>query len=216
MVGVILAGGLSRRMQGPEKALLELAGKPLISHAADVLAKQVRIVLINANGDHARFAFTGLPVQADTVPGFAGPLAGVLAGMRWCEHNAKFATHVLTVAADTPLFPADLAQRFLAELAHVGAEERSTAICLAESGGNRHPVFGLWPVCLADDLEHFLVAEDQQKVMLFARRYRLVMVDFPFLDGEKTRIDPFFNINTPQDLEMAGGLIKTIMESVRP
>jgi len=208
IVGVILAGGLSRRMEGPEKSLMVMDSKPLITHVATRLKEQIDVALINANGDPERFAFANLPVQADTVPGFAGPLAGVLAGMRWCMKHAPGASHIVTVAADTPLFPDNLVSAFRSAM--LAAREPEKTICLAQSGGNRHPVFGLWPISIADDLERFLVEEDQQKVMLFAKRYQLELIDFPFLDGKKGEVDPFFNINTPGDLIEAEQLMRNV------
>lgn len=200
IIGAILAGGLSRRMEGPEKTLLELAGQPLVQCIRDRLAAQCDDIILNANGDPARFAFLGLPVQSDTVEGFAGPLAGVLATMDWCAENRPAATHVLTVAGDTPFFPADYAASMKAALA---AEDDPETICLAFSGGNRHPTFGLWPLSLREALRRFLVEEGERKVMLFAGRYNLVKVDFALApDGS----DPFFNINTPQDLKQAAGM----------
>ena len=199
-VGAILAGGLSRRMEGPEKTLLELDSQPLVQRIRDRLAAQCGDILLNANGDPARFAFLDLPVQADTVEGFAGPLAGVLAAMDWCAENRPTATHVLTVAGDTPFFPADYCARMQKALAEQNDPE---TICLAFSGGNRHPTFGLWPLRLRVPLHDFLVREGERKVLLFAQRYNLVKVDFALAaDGS----DPFFNINTPQDLEQAAGM----------
>ncbi|MCB1423304.1 MAG: molybdenum cofactor guanylyltransferase MobA [Nitratireductor sp.] len=200
IAGAILAGGLSRRMEGPEKTLLELDGQPLVQRIRDRLADQCGGIILNANGDPARFAFLGLPVQGDTVEGFAGPLAGVLAAMDWCAENRPSATHVLTVAGDTPFFPADYAARMKTALA---AEDDPETVCLAYSGGNRHPTFGIWPLCLRAALRRFLVEEGERKVMLFAGRYNLVKVEFPLAEDGS---DPFFNINTPQDLEQAAGM----------
>jgi molybdopterin-guanine dinucleotide biosynthesis protein A len=197
-VGLVLAGGLSRRMGGPEKAFLPLAGKPLIGHVIDRLAKQVDAVVINANGDPARFAAFALPVIADTIPGFAGPLAGILAAMRWTAHRHPTVTHVISVAADTPFFPADLAARLSQA---VGQNRR--AIALASSGGNRHPVFGCWPVALADELEAFLNSGQGGKVMLFARAHAVEEVPFAEIEMGGKKLDPFFNINTPEEFETA-------------
>lgn len=203
LVGVILAGGLSRRMEGAEKTLLDLAGQPLIGHICSRFAAQCGELIVNANGDPGRFAFLDLPVQGDTVDGFAGPLAGVLAAMDWCNKHRPAATHVVTVAGDTPFFPADYVSRLKTALA---VERKSETICLAYSGGNRHPTFGLWPIALREALRRFLVEEGERKVMLFAQRHNLVKVDFPLApDGS----DPFFNINTPQDMQQAEQMIGT-------
>ncbi len=194
LLGVILAGGLSRRMEGPEKSLLELNGKTLVCHVADHLTQQTDKVILNANGDASRFAELGLEVQKDTVDGFMGPLAGVLAGMRWAEENTK-ATHIITAAADTPFFP----DTYVAEML-INAIRETAEIALASSNGRRHPVFGLWPIKLADELESFLVDENNRKVMLFVERYPNCQVGFENL---KNDVDPFFNVNTPDDMVKA-------------
>lgn len=195
LTGVILAGGLSRRMGEQEKSLLELGGKPIISHVIDRLKSQTGKILINANGDPARFSSFNLPVQADTVEGFAGPLAGILAGMHWCKTNAPECKYVLSVASDTPFFPDTLAEKLLANI-----PKDQHAIALASSDSRRHPVFGLWSISLADDLRKFLVDEENRKVMLFVERYPNCIVDFEFETS-----DPFFNVNTPEDLAVAQG-----------
>lgn len=202
ILGVILAGGLSRRMGGPEKSLMQLAGKPLIAHVRDRLAPQVARLIVNANGEGGRFAFLGLPVQADTIPGYAGPLAGILAGMRWAQHNAPSLDFIVTAATDTPFLPLDLVAR-LTEATQLAED----CIALAFSGGNRHPVFGLWPVALADDLEAFLRSGQGGKVMRFVARHRMIAVEFAFAAAGKAALDPFFNVNTPEDLDMASGLL---------
>ncbi|MEM7069207.1 MAG: molybdenum cofactor guanylyltransferase MobA [Pseudomonadota bacterium] len=192
LLGVVLAGGLSRRMEGPEKSLLELGGIKLITHVTNRLNKQVNSVVINANGDPKRFDFLKLPIVPDTVEGFAGPLAGVLAGMRWAADNTD-ASHVITAAADTPFFPHDYVSNMFSQ-----ARSTNSLIALAASNDRRHPVFGLWPVSLADALEAFLVEEKNRKVMLFVERYTNCLVEFPGDDP-----DPFFNINTPDDKQKA-------------
>ena len=195
-VGVILAGGLSRRMGGNEKSLLQLAGKHPISWVADAMSPQVSQLAVNANGDPARFDFLGLPVIADTVEGFVGPLAGVLAGMRWAK-ELQGVTHLVSAAADTPFLPSNLVRDLEAA---IGANDH---IAMAFSHERIHPVFGLWPIALADELEHFLVAEDKRKILEFANRYTLHTVSF-----DKPGTDPFFNINTPQDLAQAEEMAK--------
>lgn len=188
ILGLVLAGGLSRRMGGGDKVLMDLNGAPLISRVIERLAPQVDDLAVNANGDPARLDLTGLPIIADTLEGFAGPLAGLLAGMRWAESKA---THILTAATDTPFLPVDLVER----LADAGSPDH---ISMARSGTRIHPVFGLWPVSLADALHDFLVVEDKRKILEFANRFTLHEVTFPMGD-----VDPFFNINTPRDLEEA-------------
>jgi molybdopterin-guanine dinucleotide biosynthesis protein A len=194
VAGVILAGGQSRRMGGGDKGLLDLAGKPMLAHVIERLAPQVDRLAINANGDLARFAAFGLPVVADTVPNFAGPLAGVLAGMRWARTNAPSARWIATAAGDAPLLPRDLVARCIRAL-----EEVPGAIALAQSAGELHPVIGLWPVALADDLEARLAA-GVRKVLAWTDRHGTVPVPFPFVQVGGTALDPFFNANTPQEL----------------
>ncbi len=198
LLGVVLAGGLSRRMEGPEKSLLELNGKTLVCHVADRLKLQTSQIILNANGDASRFSELGLQVQADTVDGFVGPLAGVLAGMRWANKNTQ-ATHIITAAADTPFFP----DTYVAEML-INAINEKSEIALASSNNRHHPVFGLWPINLADDLEKFLVDEKNRKVMLFVERYSNCQVNF---DNPENDIDPFFNVNTPDDMKVAEEIV---------
>ena len=192
--GVILAGGRATRMGGGDKALKPVAGRPLLAHVIDRLAPQVEALALNANGDPARFAAFDLPVVADPVPDFAGPLAGVLAGMRWAE--AEGYSHVASAAADTPFFPRDL----VACLADALAPDKPIAMAATEDpvrGLSEHPTFGLWPVALADDLEDALTRGGLRKVIVWAARHGLARVVFDAADH------PFFNINTPGDLETA-------------
>ncbi|WP_421850948.1 molybdenum cofactor guanylyltransferase MobA [Oricola sp.] len=198
IAGAVLAGGQSRRM-GADKSQLLLGGVPLVERAAMRLAPQVAEVAINANGDPQRFANLGRPVIADIFTGFSGPLAGVHAAMCWAAGRNRGYTHVATVAADTPFFPLDLVLRLLA-----GAADGET-IAMASSGGNRHPVFGLWPVSLATDLGTWLTETDTYKVMAWVKRHRLEMCDFP-LDRDGT--DPFFNANTPEEFAAAERMLQ--------
>ena len=190
IAGVILAGGLSRRMGGGDKALLDVDGRSMLDITIGRLAPQVATIAINANGDPTRFSRYGLPVIADIIDGHAGPLAGVLTALRWAGPAGY--SHVATVASDTPFFPQDLVTRFAA--ASFGD---NGTIALAASGGHRHPVFGLWPVALADDLAEWMETTDTFKVLAWVRRHRLVETDFAIENG----IDPFFNANTPQELD---------------
>ncbi|MGI9353358.1 MAG: molybdenum cofactor guanylyltransferase MobA [Rhizobiaceae bacterium] len=192
VLGVVLAGGLSRRMGGAEKSLLNINDAPLIARVSDRLKQQVTGIIINANGNRDRFGFLNLPVTGDTVEGYAGPLAGVLAGMRWASENTN-ATHIITAAADTPFFPIDYADSMIAKTVRDNIQ-----IALASSNGRRHPVFGLWNLDLADELEDFLVKEEGRKVMLFVERHRNCLVEFEGSDP-----DPFFNVNTPDDMHLA-------------
>jgi molybdopterin-guanine dinucleotide biosynthesis protein A len=200
ITGVLLAGGQSRRMGGGDKCLLDLAGSPMLQRVIDRIAPQVGALAINANGDPSRFASFALPVIADTVEGFAGPLAGVLAGLRWSARAVPEATAVLTVSTDAPFLPRDLARRLSEAVA-----DRPGAIALATSGGNLHPVVGLWPVALTDDLEAQLKA-NVRKVLHWTARHPTVEVEFPFIKCMGRSVDPFFNANTPQDLAEARAL----------
>lgn len=202
-IGAVLAGGLSRRMSGPEKSLLLLEDKPLIQHVCERLQGQLNPVIINANGEPERFSFMQNAIQPDIVEGFAGPLAGVLSAMHWAKLNSPSAKRIITVAADTPFFPQNLIERFDAYLTPFDKTEKDQTICMAYSAGNRHPVFGSWPIHLFDELEDFLVKENERKVMLFAQRYSLIKVEFEFETINNVKFDPFFNINTPEDFEAA-------------
>jgi molybdopterin-guanine dinucleotide biosynthesis protein A len=198
--GIVLAGGLGRRMGAVDKPLLELAGTPMLARVIERLAPQVERIIINANGDPARFVRYGLPVVPDTIEGFAGPLAGILAGMRWSRQNFPEARFVVSVAADSPFFPIDLVLR-LAE--GCGRDERT--IALAASSAGTHPVFGLWPVALADDLETFLRSGEGGKILKFADRHLRLNVPFEDIElPDGTAVDPFFNVNTPEDAKRAG------------
>lgn len=201
VTGVILAGGQSRRMGGGDKGLLELAGKSMLAHVVCRLRSQVGRVIINANGDARRFATLGLPVVPDTVGGFAGPLAGVLAGMRWSAANAKDARWIVTAAADAPLLPSDLVARLMQ-----ATMERPSAIALAQSHGELHPVIGLWPLDLAEDLEEQL-GKGVRKVLDWTKRHGTVAVPFAPERVCGLDIDPFFNANTPSELEQLRAML---------
>jgi molybdopterin-guanine dinucleotide biosynthesis protein A len=192
VIGCILAGGLARRMGGGDKGLIRLGGRLVLDHVLDRLKPQVSQVMLNANGDPTRFAHYGLPVVPDSVEGFAGPLAGVLAGLEWARDNTQ-AEWVATAATDTPFFPVDFVTRMLAAIEAAGAD-----MACAASDGRHHPVFGLWPVRLAADLRHALVEEDVRKVDLWTARHKLVAVEFATQPH-----DPFFNVNRPEDVEEA-------------
>jgi molybdenum cofactor guanylyltransferase len=193
VVGAILAGGLARRMGGGDKGLVRVKGEPILGQVIERLAPQVDAVMLNANGDPARFADFGLPVAADSVQGYPGPLAGVLAGLEWTAANRPRARFVVTAAGDTPFLPRNL----VALLVGAMEAERSD-MAVAASGGRSHPVFALWPVALAEPLRQAIVGEEIRKVDRFTGRYRVAIAAF-----EDRPIDPFFNINTPEDLAEA-------------
>jgi molybdopterin-guanine dinucleotide biosynthesis protein A len=201
VTGVLLAGGRSRRMGGGDKGLLELAGRPMLGHVLNRLSAQVGSLVINANGNPSRFAAFGLPVVPDTVEGFAGPLAGVLAGMRWSAENTPKARWIVTAAGDAPLLPPDLVTKFLAAVA-----KDSKAIALAQSRDELHPVIGLWPIALAGDLETQLRA-GVRKVLDWTDRHGTVPVAFPPARICGIDIDPFFNANTPQELDQLRAML---------
>lgn len=198
--GVILAGGQATRMGGGDKCLKQINGRTLLDMAISRASGQTGALVINANGDAARFDAYGLPVVADTVPGYAGPLAGVLAGMQWARANAPDCSHILSIAGDTPFFPVTLAADLAAPL-----NEKTADIAIAASGGWAHPVFGLWPVALADALRTALAEEGLRKIRLFLDRYKWVEVPYP-----DAPFDPFFNINTPDDIKQAERLARDV------
>jgi molybdopterin-guanine dinucleotide biosynthesis protein A len=195
-LGVILAGGRSERMGGREKAMLSLAGRPMIAHVIERLVSQVERVVINANGDPVRFAGLGLPVIADTVGSFAGPLAGVLAGLTYSLEAAGGAD-IVTVAADTPFFPPDLVKT----LAHA-REHNAARIALAASPSGTHPTAGLWSVSLVSDIADFLHSGGR-KLGEWTDRHRPAIATFESYMVGGCRIDPFFNVNRPEDLVVA-------------
>ncbi|MDP2619949.1 MAG: molybdenum cofactor guanylyltransferase MobA [Hyphomicrobiales bacterium] len=202
-VGVALAGGLSRRMGGGDKSLKMLGGRTMLAHTIERLEPQVGRIVLNANGDPERFAAFAPPVVADPVAGFAGPLAGVLAGFDWTVDNAPEARWIVTAATDTPFFPGDLVSRFVAAAGH-----HETMIALAKSGGNLHPVFGLWPVALADDLRQWLTQGENRKVLAWVDRHEMVEVEFPGFSVAGELLDPFFNANTPDDMKVAEAILQ--------
>lgn len=197
VVGLLLAGGLSRRMGGGDKTLREVGGKPILDRVIERVRPQVSALVLNANGDPARFAAYGLPVIADSIADFAGPLAGVLAGLDWAAANRPDCDVVASVPTDAPFLPEDLVARLA-----TGMREAGAGLACAASGGQTHPVIGLWPVRLREDLRHALVDEGIRKVDVWTARHRLATVEF--LVG---RIDPFFNANRPEDLAAAEGLL---------
>jgi molybdopterin-guanine dinucleotide biosynthesis protein A len=198
VLGVLLAGGQARRMGGGDKCLRPLGGRPILTRVIERARPQCAMLVLNANGDPARFAAFGLPVEADLIEGFAGPLAGVLTGMEWARTHRLDLPWVTTVATDTPFFPQDLVTRLLAAVQDQGAD-----LACAASGGRAHPVFGLWPVRLAPALRHAMTDEGIRKVDVWTARYRLAQVDF-----STDPLDPFFNTNRPEDLAEAERLLR--------
>lgn len=206
-LGVILAGGLATRMGGEDKALLSVGGQTLLHRVIHRLQPQVAGIAVNANGDAARFDGFGLPVLPDSINGFPGPLAGVLAGLDWAAEQG--AESIVTVAADTPFFPANLVEVLqntaqglthpLVLAATPRGEEKTKS--MSRSGLIRHPTFGLWPVALRDDLR--VALEDGiKKVVIWTEKHDGREAVFPTDQG-----DPFFNVNTPEDLEAAEAMV---------
>ena len=198
VVGVLMAGGQSRRMGGGDKCLRPLAGTPILAHVIARATPQVGTLVLNANGDPARFSEFGLPVAADVVGGFAGPLAGVLTGLEWAAEHAPGCAWLASFATDAPFLPAELVARLLSAVEAEGAD-----LACAASDGRDHPVFGLWPLALSDDLRRAMVEEGVRKVDAWTARYRLARVDFPLVETPAGPLDPFFNTNRPEDLAEA-------------
>ena len=206
VVGVLLAGGQARRMGGGDKCLRQLGGGTILEYVIARARPQVAALVLNANGEPARFARFGLPVVADVVEGFAGPLAGVLTGMEWTRAHRPDCPWIATIATDTPFFPTDLVARLLAAAQEDGAE-----LACASSDGRAHPVFGLWPVRLAEELRAAMIEESVRKVDVWTARHRLVEVPFA-----TDPIDPFFNTNRPEDLAEAERLLDAMERHEQP
>jgi molybdenum cofactor guanylyltransferase len=194
--GVLLAGGLARRMGGGDKPMRHIGGRTILDRVIARLQPQCDGLVLNANGDPARFAAFGLPVIADTVEDFPGPLAGILAGLDWAAANRPEVAWVLSAAADCPFLPRDLVARL-----HRARTEAGAQLAVAASGDQSHPVIGLWSVELREQLRHALVVEDIRKIDRWTARYRLATVTWPVQP-----LDPFFNANTMDDIAEADRL----------
>ncbi|MGL5166597.1 MAG: molybdenum cofactor guanylyltransferase MobA [Afipia sp.] len=192
-LGVLLAGGLARRMGGGDKPMKTIGGRTILERVIKRLAPQCDGLILNANGNPARFASFGLPVVADTVEGFAGPLAGVLTALDWAATHRPDVEWVLSTATDCPFLPRDLVVR----LQHARIEE-GAQLAVAASGDQTHPVIGLWSVALRSELRHALVVEDIRKIDRWTARYKLATVTWP-----TEPLDPFFNANTVEDIAEA-------------
>lgn len=203
IAGLLLAGGLSRRMGGGDKALRPLGGRTLLERVIERLRPQVDMLVLNANGDPARFAGFGLPVVPDSIPDFAGPLAGVLAGLDWAAAHRPDCTLVASAPTDAPFLPHDLVSRLMQ-----GIEAEGADLACAASGSQPHPVIGLWPVRLRDELRRALLEEGIRKVDVWTGRYRVATVSFTDRMAELGPAgDPFFNANRPEDLDLAAALL---------
>jgi molybdopterin-guanine dinucleotide biosynthesis protein A len=196
-LGVLLAGGLARRMGGGDKPLKTIAGRTILERVIERLAPQCDGLILNANGDPQRFAFTGLPIVPDDVPGFAGPLAGILAALDWAAAHRPDLAWVASAAADSPFLPHDFVSRL-----HAARDAAGVPLACAESGGQAHPVNALWPVSLRADLRHALVVEDMRKIDRWTARHGIAQAAWP-----NAPVDPFFNANTPEDIGEAERLL---------
>src|SRR5829696_7540490 len=196
-LGVLLAGGLARRMGGGDKPLRTIAGRTILERVVARFAPQCDGLILNANGDPARFAVLGLTVVPDSVPDFAGPLAGILAALEWTAEHRPEIPYVASVAADTPFLPRDFVSRL-----HAARETAGTPLACAESGGQAHPANGLWRVPLREDLRQALVVEDMRKIDRWTARHGVARASWP-----AEPIDPFFNANTPEDIAEAERLM---------
>jgi molybdopterin-guanine dinucleotide biosynthesis protein A len=203
ILGVLLAGGQSRRMGGGDKNLRDLNGQSILNRVIESAEKQVDHLIINANGAPERFDEYKLPVVEDSVGGHQGPLAGILTGLEWASNYRPDVEWVMSFATDAPFFPEDLVEQLMNAIKIDQAD-----ISCATSKGRSHPVFALWPVRLKDDLHHALTVEEIRKIDRWTSRYHLVEVEF-----QAEPFDPFFNINRPEDLEKARLFIETDSES---
>jgi len=192
-LGLVLAGGLARRMGGGDKARIKIGGVMILQRVLSCLTPQCGGIIINANGDPQRFADTGLPVVADSVPDFAGPLAGILAGLDWAATHAPQSEWLVSAPGDCPFLPNDLVARL-----HQARLAAGTPLACARSGEWRHPVVALWPVALREDLRQALVDEGLHKIEIWTARHGIAIAEWP-----AEPIDPFFNVNTPEDAARA-------------
>jgi len=195
-LAVVLAGGLARRMGGGDKPLRLLGGRPLLDHVLERVAPQVAAVVLNANGDPARFLAYGLPVAPDGLPDYPGPLAGVLAGLDWAAEHRPDLPWLLSVPGDCPFLPLDLARSL-----HAAREAAGVPLACARSGGQAHPPVGLWPVALREELRAALLS-GERKIDRWTARFGCAHADWP----AEPR-DPFFNANAPEDLAEAEALL---------
>lgn len=193
--GLVLAGGLARRMGGGDKTKIEIGGVSILDRVLATLSGQCTELAINANGDAKRFADAGLPVIPDNMPDYPGPLAGILAGLDWLAEQDNAVEWMLTAPGDCPFLPDDLVERLHQARRKMGA---GVPLACAQSGGRRHHVIGLWPLALRADLRHALTVENLRKVEAWTARHGVAVADWP-----ADPVDPFFNVNTPDDAKRA-------------
>ncbi|MGO4707295.1 molybdenum cofactor guanylyltransferase MobA [Microvirga sp. 2MCAF38] len=199
---VVLAGGRATRLGGADKPLLRLDGKTILGRIVAAMQPQCETLIINANDDATRFAEYDAPVVADTLPGHAGPLAGILAALEWTASHRPQIEWIASVPGDTPFLPSDLVERL-----HRARVEDSASVACATSGGRIHPTIGLWPVSLAASLRHALDVEKVRAVRAWISRHRVAYAEWPV-----EPFDPFFNINTPEDLAGAEAMMETVYD----
>jgi len=200
---LVLAGGLARRMGGADKALIKIGGRTILDRVLDRLRGQCDGMVLSANGDLTRFAFTGLPVIADDVPDFAGPLAGILAGLDWTAKHHPNVAWLASVPSDCPFLPTDLVSRL-----HAARQSEGKPLACAGSGGWTHPVIALWSVALREDLRRALVHEGLHKTDGWTARHGVAVAEWPM-----TPFDPFFNVNAPDDVVAANRLAAQLAEA---
>lgn len=193
VVGVLLAGGLSRRMGGGDKNLLNLGGSSILARSIERISPQVSHLILNANGDPERFSTFGLPIVSDVIDGYAGPLAGVLTGLDWVHENQPESQWIATFPTDAPFLPFDLVSRLMQAIATDDAD-----MACATSRNRTHPPIAVWPVRLRNELRRAMIDEDMRKIDLWTARYKISHVAF-----DDPEMDPFFNINKPENLEEA-------------
>jgi len=194
-LGLVLAGGLARRMGGGDKARIEIGGVSILNRVLATLSGQCTDIIINANGDPARFEDTGCEVVPDNVADYPGPLAGILAGLDWLAAANNGVEWIVSVPGDCPFLPDDLVEKLHQARRKMGA---GVPLACARSGEWRHPVVGLWPLALRADLRKALVEEDLRKIEVWTARHGCAIADWP-----DQPVDPFFNVNTPEDAERA-------------
>jgi molybdopterin-guanine dinucleotide biosynthesis protein A len=188
-LGVVLAGGRARRLGGGDKARIQIGGASILQRVLERLSPQCSALILNANAEPARFADSGLPIVADSVPDFAGPLAGVLAALDWTADHAAQIEWVVSAPSDCPFLPRDLVARL-----HQARVAAAAQLACARSGERRHPVVAIWPVQLREDLRRALTTEGVRKADAWIARHSLGIAEWPAVP-----VDPFFNVNTPQD-----------------
>lgn len=203
-LGLVLAGGLARRMGGGDKALLKIGDTTILERTLGRLRPQCSGLLLNANGDPQRFARFGFPVIADDIPGFAGPLAGIHAGLEWAARHAPGIEWIASVPGDCPFLPRDLVPRL-----HAARLAENRMLACARSGEWRHPTAGIWPVALRDDLRRALTVEGLHKIEVWTARHGIAIAPWP-----DQPVDPFFNVNRPEDLAQAEQLARQNADSL--